>query len=243
MRSNTSWLMNRGVLVAIALAAAWAIVSALSYLCFDALFPANPPMANAVFALIVLACLTLAGIAMTGWQRIGWTLAGLERHWVLLVVIGVFSLFPLAGGIRTIATDEALFLIAGYALTGFAEEGFFRGIVQSQLEDLKIWQIALVVGLLFGAVHLGNLMIRDNAAIVFAQAFGAGTHGFGLAVLRKKLGSIIPLMLSHFLGDLSLHLGIFPLLPMAVLNDVLFFALGLVVLFWPEQKADKAAIA
>lgn len=219
------------LLDAVALTLAWAFLTLGAYVVAGHLFPGNGPSENALCAVATLTVMTLVATSRVGWRKTGWTLKGLHRHGRLLMLMAVLSLFPLCLGVRSLAPRELGFLALAYALTGIAEEGWFRGIIQGRLESLETWRAAVVVGLLFGAVHLGNLAIRDNAAVVVAQAVGSGVHGFGLAVFRRRLGSIVPLVLAHFGADLALHLGRLPVIPMAVLHDCAYLVAGLLLLW------------
>lgn len=221
---------------AIGLALVWVGLTLAAYGLAGWALPGNSRAGNALVAVAALTLATLALTARVGWGRTGWTLAGLSRHGGLLGLMAALSLFPLGFGLRPLAPGELGFLALAYALTGLAEEGWFRGLVQSRFDGVATWQTALAVGVLFGAVHLGNLAIRDNAAVVVAQAVGAGVHGFGLAVLRRRLGSLAPLALAHFGADLALHLGRLPVISMAVLHDCAYLLLGLVLL----RRADPA---
>jgi hypothetical protein len=83
---------------------------------------------------------------------------------------------------------------------------------------------------LFGRVRLSNILIRGDPAAIAAQAVGAACFGFGHAALRMRIGTVWPLVVLHMLTDLFLQIGRLPLIPMAVVQDLILLGLGVVLL-------------
>ena len=148
----------------------------------------------------------------------------------------MITLIPLVTGIKPLDASTYAILIAGYALTGFAEETMFRGVLVKLLAQRSPLAIAAITALLFGLVHLSNIVIRGEVAIILAQAVGAAAFGFGFAVLRLRTNTVVPLIVLHAAHDLFLQMGYLPLIPVAVAQDVLLFGLGWVLLTRPPLR-------
>lgn len=196
----------------------------------------------ASLAIVVVVSVVLAvGIsAVRWWRAIGYApLANWrEPHWLAAAL--VIALAPLLAGIRPLAGDTYLLLLAGYALTGFAEETMFRGVLVRLLDRRSPLMIASVTALLFGLVHLSNIVIRGETMIILAQAVGAAAFGFGFAALRLRTNALLALVLLHGVHDLVLQMSVLPLIPTAVVQDVLLFGLGLWLLRRPRDAGRPA---
>lgn len=62
---------------------------------------------------------------------------------------------------------------------------------------------------------------------------GAAAFGFGFAALRLRTNSILPLVAIHAVHDLVLQMTALPLIPTAVVQDIMLFAMGLWLLRKP----------
>lgn len=222
---------RRRTLMAIGLAAAYLAASTIGFLVTAA---ALPNVDSQTRALLVLAVMTTALLAYLAGARL-WQQAGLrasDRHtpWVLLLLPLVLVLIPLLGGVRSITSGALAILVVGYALTGFTEETWFRGLVLDRLRPAGATRAVLLAALLFGLVHLGNVFIRPSVALVVAQAVGAFCFGVAYGALRLHLASIWPLIALHGLHDLLLHVGGLPLVPVDVFQDVILLAYGVYLL-------------
>jgi membrane protease YdiL (CAAX protease family) len=220
--------MRPDLRLALALTALWAGLALASWGVFGSLGWA--PVPAAVAAIGILSVTLCLGLAVTGrWAWAGFTGPARWRGTGWFLVPLVLTLLPL---VRGIAWPEALALsLLGWALTGFAEEGVFRGILPAVLSERGPIRAALIASLLFGAVHLVNIVIRGNPAVIVSQAVGAACFGFGFAALAWRTGTIWPLVPLHMLHDLFLHLGRLPLIPVAVVQDIILLGLGIVI-FW-----------
>lgn len=185
-------------------------------------------------ALGYVAMLTLVVVALTAragtWRELGVIPASQWHHPALLVGAALLALSPLVGGVRPVSASTWAVLIAGYALTGVAEELLWRGWVHRWLEPLGLPRAVLVGAALFGLAHLTNLLYRDSPALVLAQCWGAFCFGVGYAALRVRTGALVPLMALHFVTDLAAQVGRLPAIPMLVAQDVVLLALGLTLL-------------
>jgi uncharacterized protein len=106
---------------------------------------------------------------------------------LLMAIIGALhgmSMPTVALGGST-ALKYALLWSIGFLFVGFFEEFSFRGYFQSTLgSGIGFWPSALILSLLFGAIHLGN---KGEAAI---GAIMAGSFGLLAAFSLSRTGNI-----------------------------------------------------
>lgn len=112
---------------------------------------------------------------------------GLVMLSLLMALIGIFHGFSLGG--FAISGSEAVKYGAlygiGFILVGIFEEFSFRGYMQSTLASgIGFWPAAIVLGILFGAVHLGNPGEAKYGAIM------AGLFGLVAAFSLRRTGNI-----------------------------------------------------
>jgi membrane protease YdiL (CAAX protease family) len=112
---------------------------------------------------------------------------GLVMLSLLMALIGIFHGFSLGGfaiGGSEAVKYGALYGI-GFILVGIFEEFSFRGYMQSTLASgIGFWPAAIVLGILFGAVHLGNPGEAKYGAIM------AGLFGLVAAFSLRRTGNI-----------------------------------------------------
>ena len=226
MRRDLGWV--------IALTIIWAAVTIGLDLILRAAVPGIDVRIASLVIVAAVAVAVAAGVTWARWWReVGYTPASSWRETSWLVVALLIALAPLAAGLRPIDPGTYVVLIAGYALTGFAEETMFRGVLVKLLERRRPIAIAAITALLFGLVHLSNIVIRGEVAVSVAQAVGAAAFGFGFAALRLRTNSILPLVAIHAVHDLVLQMTALPLIPTAVVQDIMLFAMGLWLLRKP----------
>ncbi len=113
------------------------------------------------------------------WQGVPLGLAMLS---LLMALIGIFHGFSLGGFAITVvpAIKYGVLYALGFILVGIFEEFSFRGYMQSTLASgIGFWPAAIVLGILFGAIHLQN----SGEAIYGAVMAG----GFGLVAAFSLL--------------------------------------------------------
>lgn len=209
----------------------WIVVTLGIYFILSAVVPGTPPMVASLWIIVVVSGLVAAGVSWARWWRaVGYTPVSAWRDTIWLAVPAVLTLLPLVGGIKPIDGGAYALLIAGYALTGFAEETMFRGVLVRLLEKRSMMMIAIITSILFGLVHLSNIFIRGNVAVIAAQAVGAAAFGFGYVAIRQRTNTLVPLLVTHMLTDLFLQMGNLPLIPVAVVQDLILFGAGLYLL-------------
>jgi membrane protease YdiL (CAAX protease family) len=222
---------------ALVLWAAWIAVSLGSYYLFRAVLPADAGMPEnesrrlSLWIVLTVSIGLAVGLTATGWWRkAGFTppSAWRELHW--LGIPFVLALLPLAAGVAPHDAAAYSVFIPGFLLTGFAEETMFRGVLVKVLEQRSAMAVAAIVAVLFGLVHLDNIIIRGQVGIILAQAVGAMAFGFGFVALRLRTRAVVPLIGLHALHDVLLWMGKLPVIPISVLQDVVLFGLGLFLL-------------
>jgi membrane protease YdiL (CAAX protease family) len=210
---------------------AWIAVTLGVYAILALVLPGLPPMVASLCIIAIISVLLAAGVTLLRWWRaVGYVPFSQWRHIGWLALPAVLTLLPLLAGIKPLDASTYGLLLAGYALTGFAEETMFRGVLVKLLERRSPLAIAAITAVLFGLAHLSNILIRGNVPVIAAQAIGAAAFGFGYAAIRQRTNTLVPLIVTHMLTDLFLQMGNLPLIPVAVVQDVILFGAGLYLL-------------
>jgi uncharacterized protein len=234
-----TFFTKRPVVAAIAIFAGYLAISTLFGLAAKALFPQFQPEFVALIGLSVMVALILSFL---GW----WRLAGFNQPsvwrdsylmWFPFVVVLVL---PFLTGIKTSDWSTFVYLVIGYALTGFMEEGLMRGIVLRVLKPTGTARSVVISALLFGLMHIGNLLYRDPF-IVMAQMVGAFVHGISLASFRLRINTIWFPVILHGLHDLALKYTNFPAIPLDVVQVTLLMIYGIYLL--RDWKNPEMALA
>jgi len=166
---------------------------------------------DVAFVVAAVYCAKLGHKAVRSWQfglrppGQGWVHAGLM---VLALIIAFIALDALWGEIlhptkekllETLGTKESKsLLVLSAALTcviaPIAEEMLFRGYMFTAMRNWRgTLPAALVVGLLFGAVHATSAPAADLVPL--------GALGFGLCLLYRYSGSLYPGIGAHALNN------------------------------------------
>src|ERR1700684_3401680 len=118
------------------------------------------------------------------WQGVPLGLAMLS---LLMALIGIFHGFSL-GGFAITGTQAIKYGVLygiGFILVGIFEEFSFRGYMQSTLASgIGFWPAAIILGILFGAIHLQN-----SGEAIYGAAM-AGGFGLGAAFSLLRTGNI-----------------------------------------------------
>lgn len=118
------------------------------------------------------------------WQGVVWGFIAITATLVLIAALHGFSFGSVAlSGTRLIMYAAAWG--AAFLLTGFGEEFVFRGYSQFTLTTgMKFWPSAIVLSILFGALHLGN------AGEGWIGAASAALIGFFFCFTLRRTGTI-----------------------------------------------------
>jgi membrane protease YdiL (CAAX protease family) len=169
-------------------------------------------------------------------------------RWVLVVPI-VLALTGFAivdyGNLGRIETNLVILGIAGSLMVGCAEELMFRGITVTSMRDAGFTEtrVALWSSLVFGAVHITNIITEGPTALV--QVAIVSVSGFFFYLTMRVTRTIIVGMLLHALWDFSLFSAsigpdaeFYPLSPLAYLAN-----LGLGILLLVRRRKIGVAVA
>ena len=114
---------------------AWIAVTLGVYAILALVLPGLPPMVASLCIIAIISVLLAAGVTLLRWWRaVGYVPFSQWRHIGWLALPAVLTLLPLLAGIKPLDASTYGLLLAGYALTGFAEETMFRGVLIKLLE-------------------------------------------------------------------------------------------------------------
>jgi CAAX protease family protein len=129
-------------------------------------------------------------------KRVGWrTIVPALPLAVLPLLMALFAPIRVSS-----PKSIALFALVA-AMTGFAEEAVFRGVVVCALLSRGIMQAVILSSLWFGALHLVNLLAGADTLATALQVVVAAQYGFTATAILRYTGSIWPLILIHGLQD------------------------------------------
>ena len=125
----------------------------------------------------------------------------LELATILFAIpFGIMEYYVLKPGILVEPSFEALLVPAliMIACTGFLEELGFRGLMQYHATRTMGFSGIILVSVLFGVLHIGNLTIFDVLL--------AGSVGFIFSLVVRKTGSLYGVSISHGVINIVLFL-------------------------------------
>jgi membrane protease YdiL (CAAX protease family) len=218
-------LARRPVAAAMLLTLAFIVVGVAVGLAAILLLPDARPDFVAV---CVMAALVAIFLTVLGW----WRAAGFnappewrDLHLLWLPAIVAIGL-PFLGGARGMAVGTFALLVVAYALTGFMEEAWSRGIILHLLRPTGVVRAIVLSAVLFAALHLQNVLYR-NVFVVLSQMVGAFCFGLAYAALRVRTNTLWFLMPLHALHDLLLRFSRFPTIPLDVVQDIILLGYAL----------------
>ncbi len=217
--------------------ATYLVISTLFGLAAKTIFPQYQPEFIALIGLSILVAFALS--ALSWWKVTGFN-SPIEWRDARLVIVPFLIVLglPFLKGIKTTDAGTFVYLLVGYTLTGFMEEGLMRGIVLRVLKPTGTTRSVVISSLLFGLIHIGNLLYR-NPIIVFAQMIGAFVHGIGLSAIRLRTNTIWFPVILHGLHDLALKYTNFPVIPLDVVQVTLLMIYGIYLLRGWKNPEDQ----
>jgi membrane protease YdiL (CAAX protease family) len=152
-------------------------------------------------------------LAIARWQR--WHDIGLNGPrppssvWLLWPIGLYIAVFVGAASLNhSFAFPALAFVAINTAFVGLSEELAFRGVLWGAARKaMPFWPGILLVSALFGSVHLLNAFITGALVEAAIQALNAFLSGFGYLALRIRTRSLVPMMIGHWLWDLSVFLN------------------------------------
>ena len=180
-------------------------------------------------------------------REIGFTKPKSKKEWLLWLpplVIPFYIIWTL--GFNVTDSSTALILTITALCVAVNEEVIFRGVIVKGLLRYGILVTLIVPSLLFGLIHLGNILGGGDMKFAIFQVTWAIAAGIGLTALRIRNGSLYPAIAFHFLIDLfeyfgtgenGIHQDEFSTLDLSVLLSllILFMIYGLIL----YQKRPK----
>ncbi|MFN8382533.1 MAG: CPBP family intramembrane glutamic endopeptidase [Anaerolineales bacterium] len=235
--SLLSFFEQRPTLAAVFIFIVYMIFTTGFGLAAKAIFPHFQPEFIALIGLSVMVALALSVLGW--WKAAGFNFPTEWRDSNLMIVPFIIVLgLPFLMGIKPSDAGTFIYLLIGYTLTGFMEEGLMRGIVMRVLKPTGTTRSVFVSALLFGLMHIGNLLYR-NPIIVFAQMIGAFVHGIGLGAIRLRTNTIWFPVILHGLHDLALKYTNFPAIPLDVVQVTLLMIYGIYLLYgWKNPDTE-----
>lgn len=141
--------------------------------------------------------------ALNGWRQTGLSAsAGAGPRWkaalpLLLLVI----LSALASNFEVNGPGQVLYASAYALAIGFSEEAIFRGLFLQFLLPRGATRAVVLSSLVFGLMHLANLMVGADLTGTLTQVIYATLIGICFAGVRLYIGSLWPLIIIHALVD------------------------------------------
>lgn len=162
--------------------------------------------------------------------------------WFLpLLVIEAFSFLP---GFRENVTSGYLLAVLLFTLlVGINEEVYFRGLILKRLGEKGIRYAAVVSSVLFGVVHLVNLVGGADLTYTGLQIVFAALFGFVCAELVILTKSLIPVILWHFAHDFIGYVTVGEITTPALISVIVQIVLMLAysVYLWKKIRKVNAA--
>ena len=120
--------------------------------------------------------------------------------WFPALYLMFFALLPAVLGLPPATT--LLFIAMNTLLIGLSEEWMFRGVLFQALRSrLALWPAILLTSLLFGAVHVLNVVTTGQLLEAAVQSVAAFMSGMLLLALLIRTGSIWVPIAYHALWD------------------------------------------
>lgn len=95
-----------------------------------------------------------------------------------------------------------VFVFVNTFFVGISEETMFRGVLLTNLANkMSFWRAAIVMSLLFGAIHILNVFITGDFTAAVMQALLATCSGFLFLGIRVRTNSLLPAIIVHWLWD------------------------------------------
>lgn len=188
-------------------AIALGVVFALSQYVWRLLLPGLAELPRALIEKGVACALAIAVLTHLGWWREAGFRRAAPRQWLPFLPLFLLPALVLASEpLRVTAAGPAALFVLIAALTGFSEEAIFRGAVLKAFGGYGWRRAALSSSLVFGALHLANLLAGADPLVTGLQVVFATLFGFAVCAPRLVTGTIWPLIVLHGLQDTAAFL-------------------------------------
>lgn len=155
----------------------------------------------------VLAAVIFLPLAITylkWWVQVGWRGPDNLQDLRLLVppALSLLILLLIVPSAGLPPARAFMLVIINTLMVGISEELMFRGVLfYGASSSFGTWRAVWITAIIFGSVHTLNSLITGNLLASEVQALFAGTFGVWVAALRARLGTIIPIVIIHWLWD------------------------------------------
>ncbi|MDQ2757094.1 MAG: CPBP family intramembrane metalloprotease [Actinomycetota bacterium] len=143
---------------------------------------------------------------MRWWRDVGFrgltTLRDLRFFWIPLFPVLPAAVMALSAQGAADELDRLGRWIALAVLVGFVEEVAFRGLILRALAPGGVRRAAIISAVLFGLMHVVNLLIGADLGATLLQVGYATAMGFAFGAAALRTDTIWPLVLIHALIDL-----------------------------------------
>lgn len=160
---------------------------------------------NLAIAVAVLALATF----IWRWRDLGFVRPDIAKSvrlaWFPLIYLALFLAMALFFGLPPLST--LVFLAINTALVGISEEWMFRCVLLQGLRSrFSIWPAIILSCLLFGSVHILNVLVTGELGGAIMQAATAACSGLVFVALLIRTGSIWVPIAYHALWDFGTFL-------------------------------------
>lgn len=143
------------------------------------------------------------------------------------------------------AEDSRWFIVILALVPGIWEELAFRGLMLTNLQQrYHRWVAIVVTGVLFGLMHLIDLISGEPSLVVF-RVIMTTTLGIAWGYVTVKTGSVLPAMILHYLINVLIELMLEPELgdtaSAAIFGSVTiaYPVLTIIAVWWLRRVTDR----
>lgn len=137
------------------------------------------------------------------WREVGFRWPTERRLLWLFWLPFVPVIGNLLDGIQVSEPAQMLLFLATAVLSGFVEESLFRGLILRALLPTGVWRAAVLSAVMFGGLHILNVLAITSPGYALLQVGYATAIGFAYAALRIRTGTIWPLISAHILTNFA----------------------------------------
>ena len=137
---------------------------------------------------------------MSWWKTIGFRELH-KKDLYLLIIPAVPMVGNLFGSYRLLELGFYIYYLLLTIMSGFLEEGLYRGVMLRVLLQKGTWRAVIITSLIFSLSHIMNAFAGWVWQHVILQLIYSFAIGFGWAAFALRTGTIWPLMTIHFLNN------------------------------------------
>ncbi len=169
-------------------------------------FPELHPIKDLGWLLQLLFATT--SVALVYWsgeaKGFGFTKPVSTKEWLLWLPPLLIPLFiVLSFGFNVSDVSKAIVLTIAALCVAINEETIFRGVLVKGFLRFGTLATLVVPSVLFGLIHIGNILGGGDMLFGLFQVLWAIAGGIALTAMRLRNGSIYPVIIFHFIVDLS----------------------------------------